>query len=238
MNRFLLLNITILLMLAISGCGEKSQADPRLVLAEKCRAEGDFKAAERQYLRYLRSNPEDAEAHLKLASLCDESLNDPVGAVYHYREFLRLDPDSGQRQAVETWMESALKKCASPEEKTPDRVQAERLARENAALRQLAVRQQNELLKMRRQTPPVVNAPPQQLPQQAAPAQAPVPAPAPAVQKTYIEYTIKRGDTLGRIARHYYGSAQKIGPILEANNLTPRTVLHIGQTLKIPQQTR
>ena len=49
-------------------------------------------------------------------------------------------------------------------------------------------------------------------------------------------YIVKPGDTLGRIARHFYGSSYKIDPILKANGLTARSVLHIGQKLIIPKQ--
>ena len=54
--------------LFLAGCGEKSAEDPRLILAEKCRDEGDFQAAERQLRRYLNAFPEEAAIHLKLAS--------------------------------------------------------------------------------------------------------------------------------------------------------------------------
>ena len=70
----------VLILAILCGCGERSADDPRLRLAEKCRQDGDFPAAERQLRRYLQSYPETAEVHLKLASLYDESLNDPLGA--------------------------------------------------------------------------------------------------------------------------------------------------------------
>lgn len=225
--------------LFLAGCGEKSAEDPRLILAEKCRDEGDFQAAERQLRRYLNAFPEEAAIHLKLASLYDESLKDPVGAAYHYREYLRLAPDSDQRENVQMWLEEARRKCASISEKMVNEAQnaateLEKMVQENASLRQLALRQQQELTHLRRkiQTAAAVPA--------AVPAKVQQPA-AVTVKKAaasagYSIYEIKRGDTLGRIARHYYGSSQKIQPILEANALTPRSVLQIGQKLKIPKQ--
>lgn len=223
--------------LLFTGCGERSSDDPRLVLAEKCREEGDFQAAERQLRRYLYAHPEEAAIHLKLASLYDESLKEPVGAAYHYREYLRLDPDSAQRENVQVWLAEARRKCAdvsgqTQEDARKNAAELERMIKENAALRQLTLRQQQELAELRR------------------PAAAPVPVQEPvreqnktvvqekkqSVSAEFYEYEIKRGDTLGRIARHYYGSSVKIAPILEANALTPRSVLHIGQKLKIPKQ--
>ena len=227
-------------LLLLAGCGERSADDPRLILAEKCREEGDFQAAERQLRRYLNAHPDVAAIHLKLASLYDESLKDPVGAAYHYREYLRLDPDSAQRENVQAWLEEARRKCADAagnllDDARKNAAELERMIKENASLRQLTLRQQQELAELRRPAPvpaPVTVQPPEPAKEQKKPAvQEKQPAPV-----EYYEYEIKRGDTLGRIARHYYGSSVKIAPILEANALTPRSVLHIGQKLKIPKQ--
>ena len=162
----------LVLAAVLAGCDGPAANDPRMKLAEKCRAEGDFPAAERQIRRYLDAHPDSAEAHFRLASLYDESLNDPVGAAYHYREYLRLEPGSPQRTEVEAWMRAALAKCAPAQPPAPVAVSAEeyaRLSRENASLRELAQRQQRELAELRRNAPPA-----------PAPAPAPVPAPAPA----------------------------------------------------------
>ena len=72
----------------------------------------------------------------------------------------------------------------------------------------------------------------------AAPAAPASPAPAAAPAADFVEYEVKSGDSLGRIARRFYGNSQKIEPILTANGLTSRSVLHIGQKLKIPQKKR
>ena len=227
-------------LLLFAGCGERSADDPRLILAEKCREEGDFQAAERQFRRYLNAHPEVAAIHLKLASLYDESLKDPVGAAYHYREYLRLDPDSDQRKNVQAWLDEARRKCAGAAGKLLDdarknAAELERMIKENASLRQLTLRQQRELAELRRPAAPVPAPAPVQdvVREQKKPAVQEKTQPA---SGEFYEYEIKRGDTLGRIARHYYGSSVKIAPIMEANALTPRSVLHIGQKLKIPKQ--
>ena len=231
---FLLLALTGLL----AGCDGPAATDPRMKLAEKCREEGDFKAAERQIVRYLAAHPDSAEAHLKLASLYDESLDDPVGAVYHYREFLRLDPGSPLREEVEKWMRASQRRCAPADAATPSAAEYARLMQENAELKVLSERQRRELADLRRR-PAAPATPPPQLPAASAAPSAPSapPSAAPAVPEI-IEYEIRSGDSLGKIARRFYGSSQKIEPILRANNLTERSILHIGQKLKIPQKTR
>ena len=49
----------------------------------------------------------------------------------------------------------------------------------------------------------------------------------------YIQYTVKKGDTLWGIARTYLGNGNDWKRISELNNLTS-TTLNVGQTLKIP----
>ena len=84
---------------------------------------------------------------------------------------------------------------------------------------------------------PVV--PPAPVPE-AAPMPAPAPEPAPAAPPASeaTTYTVKRGDTLQRIAREVYGSADNWEAILEANSdqITNPDEIFVGQVLKIPAQ--
>ena len=63
-------------------------------------------------------------------------------------------------------------------------------------------------------------------------AAAPAPAPAPAV-RTHV---IAEGDTLGKIARQYYGTSNRWPEILAANRdvLRDENSLVVGKTLRIP----
>ena len=49
-------------------------------------------------------------------------------------------------------------------------------------------------------------------------------------------YTVKSGDTLSKIAKHYYGDANRYSAIFEANKpmLTDPDKIYPGQTLRIP----
>lgn len=47
-------------------------------------------------------------------------------------------------------------------------------------------------------------------------------------------YTIQRGDTLGKIARRFYGDARKYPLIQQANNITDPGRIWVGQVLVIP----
>jgi nucleoid-associated protein YgaU len=49
-------------------------------------------------------------------------------------------------------------------------------------------------------------------------------------------HVVISGDTLGEIAKHYYGNAMKYPEIFEANKpmLTDPDKIHTGQVLRIP----
>ena len=50
-------------------------------------------------------------------------------------------------------------------------------------------------------------------------------------------YTVKSGDTLSKIAQHFYGDANRYSAIFEANKpvLTGPDKIYPGQTLRIPR---
>ncbi|MBD0832806.1 LysM peptidoglycan-binding domain-containing protein [Aestuariibaculum sediminum] len=52
----------------------------------------------------------------------------------------------------------------------------------------------------------------------------------------YARHTVKSGETLGKIAKHYYGNAAKYQAIFEANTdiLKNPDLIHPGQELAIP----
>lgn len=85
-------------------------------------------------------------------------------------------------------------------------------------------------------TPPVETAAAPALAPMAAPAEVPMPveAPPPAPEK----YTVKKGDTLERIARRKFGSARHAQNLAAANGLTLESTLQIGQKLQMPPRPR
>lgn len=71
----------------------------------------------------------------------------------------------------------------------------------------------------------------------AAPAQAaPAQAAAPAAPSQF--YTVASGDTLSKIAKQFYGDANRYSAIFEANKpmLKDPDEIYPGQVLRIPQQ--
>ena len=58
----------------------------------------------------------------------------------------------------------------------------------------------------------------------------------PAVAAPAETYTVVSGDTLGKIAKHYYGNASEYMKIFNANKdqLTNPDMIKVGQVLKVP----
>jgi len=47
-------------------------------------------------------------------------------------------------------------------------------------------------------------------------------------------YTIKSGDNLSKIAKHFYGNANKYPEIAKANNIANPDLIKVGQQLNLP----
>lgn len=61
---------------------------------------------------------------------------------------------------------------------------------------------------------------------------APTPTPAPSPKEEYISYTVKAGDTLGRIAEKYNTTVEILAKL---NNISNPSFIRVGQILKIPK---
>ncbi|MBT3295436.1 MAG: tetratricopeptide repeat protein [Verrucomicrobia bacterium] len=68
---------------------------------------GQFKEAEREYLRALRQDPADADTHYNLGVLYDQSLKEYRKAASHYRRYLKLRPQSPDANEVRIWITAA-----------------------------------------------------------------------------------------------------------------------------------
>lgn len=62
------------------------------------------KDAEKEYLKALKVDSEDAGVHYNLAILYDDELNQNDKAITHYREYLRLRPDEKDVAQVKEWI--------------------------------------------------------------------------------------------------------------------------------------
>ncbi len=54
------------------------------------------------------------------------------------------------------------------------------------------------------------------------------------VRQGPVTYTVKAGDNLSKISKHFYGDANKYPSIAKANNLADPNKIQVGQKLVIP----
>ena len=219
----------VLLWLA-AGCGDGDiHRNPLMLKGDRYRSEGNPELAEKFYRRLVERKPDSGPARLALATLYDEALDNPAAALYMYDEFLRLEPDSPDRPAVEGYRRMAAaklrRKLAYEALPTPPADQLEELRAENEAMRRQLAFQKRYILEQQKRLDALSAA-------ANAPRQTPRRQESGPGEERF--YTVRSGDTPGEIARRFYGSAAEYRRILKANNLTDSTGLRIGQKLKIP----
>jgi tetratricopeptide (TPR) repeat protein len=244
---------------SVSGADAEQEANYQR--ARRLCEQQDFSAAAEFYKKALVANPEFANAHLELGLLYENRLADPISAIYHYRRFLELRPDSDKRQLVEDFIERAKVSLAAKLPQSPildpselTRLESEKTAllQENAALRTRVA----ELEKAGNATQLVATAPTTVTVDSAAPP-VPTAVTAPAVAPGIVmaaapvmsaseastmesprvrTYIVQRGDTLQSLALRYYGSRAAWGKIFQANRsgLPSKDQLKVGQQLVIP----
>jgi tetratricopeptide (TPR) repeat protein len=226
----------------VAACGQgprPSAADldrlPDYQRARKAAEAGDFRAAAGFYQQVVRAAPEAARAHLELGLLYDEKLGDPIAAIYHYRQFLELEPNSNRRDIVESYIERSKLTLAAKLPQAPgiDPVELTRLQTENAMLRGRIA----ELESRAAAVPSGADLPAQLPAGQPVAAQPPGTAvAAPAAPATSRTHWVQKGDTLQSLALRYYGSRAAWEKIYAANrtSLASKDQLKVGQPLVIP----
>src|ERR1017187_8698055 len=93
-------------LVAVNGClpSDSSPLDeekePHFVLGKSRVNAMDYAGALEAFGEALEANPRSAAAHFQLACLFDQKQADPAAAIYHYREFLRLDPQADNAEVI------------------------------------------------------------------------------------------------------------------------------------------
>lgn len=206
------------LLVAPIGCRDATRLtdarNPFYVKGVKLRQQGDYGAARAAFEQCLRLSPECVDAHLQVGMLCEDHLDDPLTALFHYRQYLDQAADRANaaiaRRSFVRCQQAYQKILAEhypparqePQTASPsdpgNALQVERLTDQKTRLlsrlrdmnaQLIALRQ--DLAKCRAR-----NTPGQLPTEQADP-------PLPDVKT----YTVKTGDTLSKLAREFYGSA-------------------------------
>lgn len=242
------------LLLAGTACeptgsrpGEEER-DPSFLAGKSGKLTKDYQGAVDAFQRALRNNPKSASAHFELGLLFYENLSDYAAAIYHFERFLRLQPHSNRRDAIEQLIKFSKVELAKdvPLGSIPQQMQREldRLTQTNKAL-QLEV--ETLRIELAQRTPasagpaPVPAPPADPLAAGSTPVASntiPVPSPSPTARPepdrrsaTVRTHTVRKGDTLFSIAARH---GTTVGAIQSANPGVDPKRLRIGQVLKLP----
>ncbi|MDX2108656.1 MAG: LysM peptidoglycan-binding domain-containing protein [Verrucomicrobiota bacterium] len=195
------------------------------------------------------------EAHLEAGRIYMDQLKDSISAIYHFRKYLEVKPNSDKSALVRQLIETATKQFAAtlpgqPAVGDPDRIdlmgRIEQLTSENLELRkQLGALGRNPAA-LRPSASSAAPAAPRD--SAAVPTSAPTPPPRTTAPATTTRpatttnhppprsYVVQSGDTLNKISLKVYGNPNRWNDIYQANRdqLASPHSLKVGQTLKIP----
>lgn len=232
LSRHLFLSILcISVILLITSCSPPNEkAHPVFQKAVKAYDAGKYQEAANGFQEYLDFNRKSAITHEKLAKIYGDHLNDPFLSAYHYRQVLVYQPDSPDREAIETFIIGKEKKFAEKMQQKypkdfPSITEFNQLKEDykNLVFAAIKVKQRNAVLQKKlRGEIKITDLSGNEV------------VVAEGVREVY---TVQSGDTLTKIAKKVYGSSKNYKLIYEANKATMKSesALKIGQKLNIPK---
>ena len=225
------LSLVILILTSCSPPNEK--AHPIFQKAEKAFKDGEFQKAAEGYQEYLDFNRKSKITHYKLAGMYRDYLENPFLAAYHYQRYLVYDPDSPDKEAIDTWIASSEKLFAKKiQQKYPEDFPS---VTELKKLREDKARLVNYAIKMKKQNAALLKK---------VRGESTTPATSEGEKTDLVAgegmqevYTVIPGDNLQKISRKLYGTSKHYRIIFEANKniMKSESQLAVGQKLQIPK---
>jgi tetratricopeptide (TPR) repeat protein len=246
--------LTATILVTVNGClpsdsgALDEEKEPHFVLGKGRVNAMDYAGAIEAFNESLEANPHSAAAHFQLACLFDQKESDPAAAIYHYQEFLRLNPGADNAEVIRQRVYSCKQQLAADVLPLPSapaaQKQLEDLAEKNHLLQDevdkwRAYYTAQQAAQKNSPTPNNFAAPPSGSPTpddistaQSNPPPAPTQPATPAKPARPRTHVVAAGETLAAIARKTGVSLTT----LEAANpgVTPKK-LHVGQTVNLPQ---
>lgn len=263
---FIAAAFAVLYILAAGGCDfgksevVKETSETHFVRGQDELRRGNVKEAMSAFLKVVEKRKDAPESHFELGRIYLDNMNDPIQAIYHFRKFLELKPNSQVSPMVRQMIETAQKKFAaslpeSPFENNVRRLELEELLqkvqKENLELKQrldaaattidsLKASQKVSVASARSSRESASAEHRQSSVRNGGGAQPTAQAQQQAVavrRDTPSSYTVMPGDTLSNVSRKVYGTKNRWREIFNANRdrmATPES-LKPGQVLRIPR---
>src|ERR1019366_601257 len=253
LGRFGLSAFAVAALLTVNGCSpsEQSQLDeekePHFVLGKSRVNSMDYSGAIEAFGESLEVNPRSAAAHFQLACLFDTKAADPAAAIYHYQEFLRLNPKAENAEVIKQRVYSCKQQLAADVLPLPSapaaQQQLEKLIEKNHQLDQqvTALQELVKQLSALTNSQPVAATSPSPDDVSGQPATTAHPATArnsrpaiisqPVVRPKPRTHTVTAGETLAAIARK---SGISLAVLRAANPGVSPKIMKVGQVLNLP----
>jgi len=237
---------------ALNGCSSSDQnqldeeKEPHFVLGKGRVNAMDYEGAVEAFEQSLEVNPHSAAAHFELGWLYDEKVPDPAAAIYHYQQYLKLNPTAQNAEVVVGRIKVCKEQLATaimPLPSTPAaQQQLENLVEQNRQLQdevnkwrayyasQLAAARTNAPSPGTATFPPT----PVQMTQNVSAASGsanPTRPTGPATTVRPRTHTVAAGETAVGIARKY---GVKLNALEAANPDMNPARIRVGQVLNIP----
>jgi LysM repeat protein len=257
--RFAFCALAVLFGAALGGCAPgqgqtDEEKEPHFVLGQSRVNAMDYPGAIDAFEESLESNPRSAAAHFELGWLYEEKASDPAAAIYHYKQYLKLNPNAGNADLIKQRIGTCKRQLAADVMGLPSssaaQQQLEKLAGQNRDLQQLVDRLQETVKQWNvyyaSQLAARSNSPPQNIsiaPQNPGPAPDALSAqpavtadstptrPAPPKSARPRTHTVVAGETAAAIARK---SGIKLSALGAANPGVNLARIRAGQVLNLP----
>ena len=262
----------LVLLLLADGCEQGDHAayggevnDPYYQRGKELLRQGRNQEALGAFLKVIDKRSDDApESHLEAGLLYQQYLKDPIAAIYHFRKYLELQPNSRQADLVRQRIDAAMRDFARSLPAQPLESQAARLEFmsriDELQKENLQLKEELAALHQGRPNPgspdgaaapdadlsppatrglrlsPVTAASPATVTKRSSTARQPAAATASPPPAAVRRHVVAQGETLYKIAQRYYGSGAKWPEILEANRdvLKNENSVRAGMELRIP----
>jgi LysM repeat protein len=246
------------LAVALNGCAPSvgsslsEEKEPHFVQGKGLVNAMDYQGAIEAFGQSLEANPHSAAAHFELGWLYDEKTSDPAAAIFHYQQYLKLNPNADNADVIKQRIYRCKQQLAADVLPLPSapaaQQQLEKLAEQNRQLQdevgkwrayyasQLAAAKTNTTPTPVYSTPePAANPTPVQPAQNissepviASPSHPASSKPAAARPHTH---TVVAGETAMSITRKF---GVKLVALQAANPGVNLSRIHTGQVLNLP----
>jgi len=240
--------LAVLLCAGLAGClpgpnQSEEEKEPHFLAGKSAINSMDYKGAIEAFEKALEVNPHSSAAHFELAWLYDQKDPNPAAAIYHYEQYLRLQPGAGNAETVTNRILACKQELAKaillPNTPGMQR-ELDQLAEENKRLRDEVEKWRAYYRTQPGTNPVTATATPRPV---TTPDDSPVATASPPSNPTRDDrratrpsgdqrtHTVQAGETPYAIARKY---GIKLDALQSANpGMDPRR-LRVGQTLNIP----